>query len=250
MIVAGRVQINGKTVKELGVKVQEGIDQIAVDGKVIDSKEEKVYYLLNKPKGYVTTKKDPQGRPTVMNLLSEVKKRIFPVGRLDQDTTGLLLLTNDGDLAYRLTHPSFGVEKTYEVTLKGQVNAVTLSLLAKGVELEDGVTAPAKVRMIKKDKDSTTLELTIHEGRNRQVRRMGEAVGHKVISLQRLSFGPLKLQGLPEGSYRKLRPSQVAQLIKEVSSPATKKNNKGGKDHKKADSRKRTYSGLHRKRKG
>ncbi|WP_243138124.1 pseudouridine synthase [Heliorestis acidaminivorans] len=250
MIQAGRVQVNGKTVTELGFKVREKKDKIAVDGKVLSGQEDKVYYILNKPKGYVTTRKDPQGRPTVIDLFPDVKERIFPVGRLDQDTEGLLLLTNDGDLAFRLTHPRFGVEKTYHATLKGQIRGETMAQLARGVELEDGMTAPAKVRLVTKDKESTTLELKIHEGRNRQVRRMGEAVGHRVLALSRKAFGPLTLEDLAVGTFRKLSGPQLAQLRKAVAGPPKVKKNEGGEDHKKARPRKRFDSGIHRKRKG
>ncbi|MDD2420930.1 MAG: pseudouridine synthase [Heliobacteriaceae bacterium] len=215
MIRAGRVEVNGVVVRELGVRVVEGRDMVAVDGKDVAGREALVYYVLNKPSGVVTTCADPQGRRTVRELLPGVKERIFPVGRLDQDTAGLLVLTNDGELAYRLTHPRYGVQKVYHACLQGRVNNQGLQALAKGVLLTDGWTAPAKVRLLRREADSW-VELIIREGRNRQVRRMAIAVGHPVKSLIRVGFGPLTLQGLAPGKFRRLKPPELTALKRAV----------------------------------
>lgn len=211
MILDGRVRVNGQVVTELGRRVSPEVDLIEVDGRVLESREHFVYYVLHKPIGVVTTVRDPQGRPTVIELVP-VRERIYPVGRLDQDTTGVLLLTNDGDLAYRLTHPRYGVQKRYRALVRGVVSEGTLQDLARGVFLEDGVTAPAKVQRMRQEENRTELELTIHEGRNRQVRRMLGVVGHPVISLRRLAFGPIGLGSLLPGQYRALSTQEVKQL--------------------------------------
>lgn len=201
LILAGRVMVNGKIIRTLGVKV-EPADKIQVDGKTI-SKEPLAYLLLNKPPGYVTTAKDPQGRPTVLDLIIS-PFRLFPVGRLDYDTRGLLLLTNDGELANILTHPRHGVEKTYRAKVHGLPTTGELDKLKRGIRLSDGPTKPAKVRMVGRQKENAILELTIGEGRKRQVRRMCQAIGHGVIELTRISFGPLHLGSLPLGATREL----------------------------------------------
>jgi 23S rRNA pseudouridine2605 synthase len=181
---------------------------VIVDGQAVTLTRELLVYAVNKPAGVVSTARDPQGRPTVVSLVP-TSTRLYPVGRLDIDTTGLILLTNDGELAHRLTHPRFEVPKTYRARVaRGPIQARALKALRHGVELEDGVTAPAEVRQIAAD----TLELTIHEGRKRQVKRMCEAVGHPVKSLERVGFGPLELAGLPPGAHRLLSPNEVEAL--------------------------------------
>ena len=204
-----RVAVNGEIVTDPARDVGDG-DEVAVDGSVIRMQAERVVYAVNKPAGVVSTARDPQRRPTVVSLVPSTA-RLYPVGRLDIDTTGLILLTNDGDLAHRLTHPSFEVPRTYRaVVTRGPVSERSLRALRNGVELEDGRTAPARVRRLGRDRD--ILELTIHEGRNRQVKRMCEAVGHSVRSLQRVAFGPLTLGTLAPGAHRRLSGAEVATL--------------------------------------
>jgi pseudouridine synthase len=211
LILAGRVQVDGKIVKELGVRVSAN-SQIEVDGKGL-SDEPLTYLLLHKPPGYVTTVHDPQGRPTVLELVRS-PFRLYPVGRLDYDSEGLLLLTNDGELANMLTHPRFGIEKTYRATVQGIPSAASIERLARGVRLEDGLTQPADVRLVAERGEHAVLELTIHEGRKRQVRRMCQAVGHKVIKLVRIRFGPLVLGALPPGATRSLFSQEKKSLEK------------------------------------
>lgn len=209
IILQGRVRVNGETVRELGVKIS-STDLIEVDGEVI-SQEKKVYILVNKPLGYIATVDDPHGRKTVLDLIKGIEERIYPVGRLDFDTSGLLILTNDGDLTYKLTHPSQQVDKTYLVEVEGSPGK-ELKSLEKGVVLDDGLTAPARVKKIKKGKDSTFFQLSIHEGRNRQVRRMCEYIGYPVKSLERIKFAFLELKGLLRGEYRFLSMKEVEKL--------------------------------------
>jgi 23S rRNA pseudouridine2605 synthase len=213
LIVQGRVQVNGKVVRELGVKVNPEKDQILVDGRPI-RKEEHVYLLLYKPTGVITSVHDPQGRRVVTDLLKGVKQRVYPVGRLDYDTSGLLLLTNDGELANRLAHPSYEIDKVYRAWVKGVPAAEQVKRLAEGIMLEDGMTAPGRARLlaIAPARDKALLELTIHEGRNRQVRRMCEAIGHPVLSLERIRLGFLTLEGLEPGGYRPLTTAEVERL--------------------------------------
>jgi 23S rRNA pseudouridine2605 synthase len=208
IIRSGRVTVAGETVTDPARDV-DADSRVAVDGAPIGvAPQELVVYAVNKPRGVVSTASDPQGRPTVVALVKS-PHRLYPVGRLDADTTGLILLTNDGDLAYRLTHPSFEVDKTYRAVVRGApVREQALRTLRSGVELEDGMTAPARVSRVKSD----TLEITIHEGRKRQVKRMCEAVGHRVVELQRIRFGPLQLGELAVGAVRRLTPNEVSVL--------------------------------------
>jgi 23S rRNA pseudouridine2605 synthase len=204
----GRVTVGGRIVTDPARDVDDASD-VAVDGRVLGGAEGRVTYALNKPAGVVSTASDPQGRRTVVDLVSSGGRRLYPVGRLDVDATGLLIVTNDGDLANHLTHPRYEVPKTYRVTIAGGPMALRkLQALREGVRLEDGLTAPARVRRI----DDATIELTIHEGRNRQVKRMCEAVGHRVIRLARIRFGPLELGSLRPGQVRKLSEPEVAEL--------------------------------------
>ncbi|MGM0410660.1 MAG: pseudouridine synthase, partial [Bacillota bacterium] len=213
IIKEGRVKVNGKVVTEMGVKVNEKEDIIEVDGELI-SKEKRVYILLYKPEGYVTTVDDPRGRSTVLDLIDDVKERIYPVGRLDYDTSGLLLLTNDGELTYVLTHPSYEIEKTYEVIADGYISDKKIDKLEKGIRLDDGMTAPAKVELKERNKDHSKFNLIIHEGRNRQVRRMCNKISNPVIKLKRISFHNLDLSGLKKGDYRFLSKKELNKLKK------------------------------------
>jgi 23S rRNA pseudouridine2605 synthase len=206
LIAAGRVTVNGE-VATLGTRADPEVDAIEVDGARIGVREGLVHYLLNKPAGVVTTASDPQGRPTVVGLVP-AEPRVYPVGRLDADTEGLLVLTNDGELAHRLTHPSFGVDKEYLADVTGTPSRGALRRLREGVELEDGPTAPARVSLV----GDHTLRITIHEGRNRQVRRMCEAVGHPVRRLVRVRIGPLADRRLPPGESRPLTQAEVRAL--------------------------------------
>ncbi|HEY3544300.1 MAG TPA: pseudouridine synthase [Gaiellaceae bacterium] len=204
LIKAGRVTVNGQP-GQLNTFV-ESRDVVEVDGERVQ-KQELAYLLLHKPAGVVTTARDPQGRPTVVELVPR-EPRVVPVGRLDAETTGALLLTNDGELAHRLAHPRYGVEKTYVAEVEGEPSDAALRSLARGVELEDGVTSPARVRRLGRG----TLELTIHEGRNRQVRRMLDAVGHPVLRLHRSVYAGLSVDGLAAGSWRALSRGEVQRL--------------------------------------
>ncbi len=212
-IADGRVTINGR-VASLGDRADAERDRIEVEGRVLRLEQPKVYLLLNKPTGYVTTARDPQGRKVVNDLLRDVTVRVFPVGRLDLNTEGLLLLTNDGDLAARLTHPRHQVAKSYLVRVRGALSNEARRLLETGVNLEDGLTAPAKLSKVRTAGSHTWLELTIHEGRNRQVRRMCEAVGLSVSRLKRIGLAFLQIDGLPLGHYRHLTVSEVRRLKK------------------------------------
>jgi 23S rRNA pseudouridine2605 synthase len=205
---AGRVTVAGEVMLDPACDVDES-STVAVDGCLLAGAEETVVYVVNKPIGVVSTAKDTHGRPTVVELVAHETARLYPVGRLDADTTGLILLTNDGELAHRLTHPSFEVKKTYRASVRGgPVGEPALRRLREGVRLEDGVTAPAQVRQL----EAGVLELTIHEGRNRQVRRMCEAVGHRVVALERIAFGPLRLGRLPSGTHRRLKQAELQRL--------------------------------------
>jgi len=212
LILQGRVKVNGRTVKVLGTKIDPNKDKVHIDGKLLDNKEEHVYLLLNKPKGYISTVKDTRDRKTVMDLLPKHKGRLYPVGRLDSQTTGLLLFTNDGDVTYKLTHPKYEFSKTYRASVNGKITYEAVEQLEQGVKLEDGLTAPAKVNVLEIDSDRSLLEITIHEGKNRQVRRMFEAVGFPVHNLKRISFGFLNLKGLALGKYRMLTPQEIKHL--------------------------------------
>ncbi|MGF2616918.1 rRNA pseudouridine synthase [Rossellomorea vietnamensis] len=212
MILEGKVKVNGKTERELGTKVS-GSDKIEVNGVQIE-RENKVYYLLYKPRGVISAVTDDKDRKVVTDFFPHIQERIYPVGRLDYDTSGLILLTNDGEFANLLTHPSYNIDKTYVARLKGIPPKFKLKELEKGITLEDGKTAPAKVKIlsIEKKQDKAIVEITIHEGRNRQVKRMFEAIGHQVQKLKRERFAFLDLHGLNAGDSRELTPHEVKQL--------------------------------------
>jgi len=205
LIKAGRVRVNDAP-GELNTYVHTG-DRVEVDGKQVEAQSLK-YVLLHKPAGTVTTARDPQGRPTVVELVEEIPERVVPVGRLDADTTGALLLTNDGPLAHRLAHPRYGVEKVYEVDVEGEPDDAALQHLAEGVDLDDGRTAPAKVRRL----GTAKLELTLHEGRNHQVKRMCETVGYPVVRLHRSRYAGLTVEGLEPGAWRELDQAEAKEL--------------------------------------
>lgn len=213
LILAGRVTVNGEIVRELGAKADPAADEILVDGRPL-RKESKFVILFNKPKGVISSVSDPQGRKVVTDYLRDVKQRVYPVGRLDYDTEGLLLLTNDGELTQLLTHPRHQVPKTYHVTVKGVVHGDDLDKLREGILLEDGMTEPAEVEYVDVDLDNrrSVVSITITEGRNRQVRRMFEALHLPVERLRRVQLGPLTLAGVPRGKYRILHPQEVEQL--------------------------------------
>ncbi len=215
LILAGRVAVNGVVVTELGSKADPHKDQITLDGHPIKPAEKQYYVLLHKPAGYVTSLKDPQGRQLVTELVKEIGERLFPVGRLDYNSEGLLLLTNDGEWANRLMHPRHQVDKEYHVRVRGKVDPQQIKRLAAGVELEDGPTSGASVRLLKSDQQNDWLSITIREGRNRQVRRMCAAVGLSVVRLRRIRYGNLTLGGLKPGEYRLL----TAQEAKELDAP-------------------------------
>ncbi|MCQ2363119.1 MAG: rRNA pseudouridine synthase [Acidaminococcaceae bacterium] len=215
IILAGRVKVNSKVVNELGVKADPSRDKIIVDGKPLMAKT-KSYYMFYKPRGVVTTMKDPEGRKCISDFVKGLGERVYPVGRLDYNTEGLLLLTNDGELAQKLTHPSYEIRKTYRVKVLGIVPFAKLDKLRMGVELEDGLTAPATVDLIGYDRERgmTEFNITIHEGRNRQVRRMCDVIGFPVRDLQRTKMGPLALRGLGRGKIRELDDDEVQLLMK------------------------------------
>lgn len=215
LILAGKVTVNNQVVQELGTKVDPLKDKIEVEGTPISS-EAKQTYVFHKPKGVITSVTDPQGRPVVVDYFNHIDARLFPVGRLDFDTSGLLLLTNDGELAYRLTHPSFHFPKGYTAVVKGIPTPDKIDRLARGIQLEDGWTAPAEAELKQRDvkRNQATIELTIHEGRNRQVRRMCSAIDHPVLKLHRHRYGFLTLEGIMEGKYRKLSQEEITQLFR------------------------------------
>jgi pseudouridine synthase len=216
LILQGRVSVNGKVVRELGTKAVLGEDDIRVDGKTIQPVTERVVVALYKPKGCVTTLRDPQGRRTVADVAGAVPARVYPVGRLDYDVEGLLLLTNDGELAHRLQHPRYKVAKTYEVKVRGHPDEHALGQLQRGVDIEDGVTAPAEVKVVEEGRAATWLILTLREGRYHQVKRMCTAVGHPVLKLRRTMVGPIELGNLRPGEKRSLASREIRNLRKAV----------------------------------
>ena len=215
LVLQGRVQVNGVTVTELGTKINPEKDKIKFDGKDIKQSPKLVYILLNKPIGYVTTADDQFGRDTVLDLV-KVKERIVPVGRLDIYTSGALILTNDGNFVYQVTHPKHEIEKTYTVTIKGIVQNSEVEQLRNGIKIDDYITKPARVKILKTDteKGISRLEITIHEGKNRQVRKMCEAVGRKVLALHRSKIGGIGVKDIELGKWRYLTANEVQQILK------------------------------------
>lgn len=213
LILQGMVQVNGKVVTELGTKVDPAKDHVKVDGKRIQVESHKIYLLLNKPKGYITSVKDPEGRPTVMDLIADVKERVYPVGRLDYETEGLLLFTNDGELARGLMHPSTEVEKTYWAKVKGHLAEEEMKKVERGgISLPEGKTAPCKIRFLRQTAEKDWVEIILHEGKKRQVRMMMEKIGHPVAKLKRVGYAFLKIGSMPLGAYRYLSPVEVGKL--------------------------------------
>lgn len=213
MIAAGRITVNGRIITSMGEKISPDSDTVLCDGQPVHVHEELVYVLLNKPKGYVTTLSDPQGRPVVTSLVRDIPQRLFPVGRLDLDTEGALLLTNDGSLAQKIQHPSHETNKTYEALLQGHPGQTKLKLLEKGIILEEKKTAPATIKVLKHLQRQTLVEITIHEGRKRQVKKMFEFIGNPVISLKRVAYGRLYLGKLPSGKYKMLNPKDLKKIF-------------------------------------
>ena len=214
LILAGRVTVNDEVMTELSYKVDEENDIVKVDDKLIKEENKLVYILLNKPEGYITTVKDQFDRPSVLDLVSDIKERVYPIGRLDYETSGLLLLTNDGDLTYKLTHPKHEVDKTYVARVKVKLTKEEIERFKTGLKIEDYTTAPAKLKVIKYDeqRDSSLLEIKIHEGKNRQVRKMCKAINHPVLRLRRSAMGKIKIGDCEIGKYRYLTEDEIKYL--------------------------------------
>jgi pseudouridine synthase len=212
LITQGRVSVNDRLVEELGRKIDEAKDRVVVDGKKVQARRTFVYYMLNKPAGYLVTLSDPFQRPTIRKLIPELEKGVFPVGRLDQDSQGLLLLTNDGELAFRLTHPRYEVKKKYLVRVAGEVTSSEISKLEKGILVEGRKTAPAKIEAQEQNPDKSVFLVEVHEGRKREVRKMFEVVGRRVVGLKRVAFAGLRLDPLPSGKWRLLKQAEVRHL--------------------------------------
>lgn len=214
LITSGKISVNGKVITELGTKINPSTDKILYNGKEVKEESKHVYILLNKPIGYVTTSKDQFGRDSVMDLV-KVKERIVPVGRLDMYTSGALILTNDGDFVYQVTHPKHEIEKTYTVTMKGIVTKEEVEKLRNGIKIDDYITKEAKAKILKTDeeKNQSRLEITIHEGKNRQVRKMCEAIGHKVLALHRSKIAGIGVKDLSLGKWRYLNKEEVNKII-------------------------------------
>lgn len=211
IIAEGRVMVNGETVTEMGFKVDPEVDVIEVDGELI-SKEKRIYLLLNKPEGYITTVSDPEDRATVMDLIPDLEQRLYPAGRLDYDSSGLLIMTNDGELTYKLTHPKKEVDKKYFVRAEGEIKAEDFNKFEEGMVIDGEKTSPAVIENISYQAEITEFEITIHEGRNRQIRRMCRIAGYSVLKLKRTAFSFLTLEGLDEGEYRFLSEEETAKL--------------------------------------
>jgi len=217
LMLAGEVEVDGETVTRLGTKVDPRTAVIRVSGKRLPQVSDHVYLVLNKPRGVVSTMSDPEGRRTIADLVADRPERLFHVGRLDTDTSGLLLLTNDGDFAHRMAHPSYEVDKTYVAEVEGEVYQRTLKQLLAGVELDDGPVTVSRVKLVASAKDKSIVELVIHEGRNRIVRRLLDHVGHPVRRLTRTQFGPVRLDRLPAGETRELTLDELGELLEAAS---------------------------------
>lgn len=215
IIKQGRVSINGAIITEMGTTVSSS-DIIAVDGKVIGSSEEKIYIMLNKPVGCVSSVKDQFGRPTVLDLVKDLNYRLYPVGRLDYDTSGLILLTNDGSFTYQLTHPKHEIDKVYEALIYGIPTVEEIRSFENGLQIDGYVTSPARLLIKEKIGDNALVHITIHEGKNRQVRKMCEAIGHKVLTLKRISIGPVALGDLDEGKWRNLSEHELNSIFNSI----------------------------------
>lgn len=216
LILSGRVRVNDRVLLKPGAIVEWGKDRIFLDDREIPAPKSRLYLMLNKPFGTISALHDPQGRPIVTDLLKDVEDRVYPVGRLDFDTLGLLLLTNDGEWAHRMMHPSYKVARTYKVAISGEIQASTLERLRSGFDLEDGFSGPTRVTLLRKTPDRSILRITIHMGRSRIVRRMMAEVGHEVVQLIRIGFGPIALGGLKVGAYRHLTEAELEDSCKAV----------------------------------
>ncbi len=212
LIKQGRVLVNNEVRTDMGININPDRDKVYVDNKLISVEKNLVYIILNKPEGYITTLSDEFNRPTVIDLVCDITERIYPVGRLDYDTSGLILLTNDGELTYKLTHPKHEFIKTYIANIEGIPNEKTIHKLETGIQIEEYITAPAKFKIIKLEKPNCYIEVKIHEGKNRQIRKMLDAVGHPVKSLKRVAMGSIKLDTLPLGKWRALTKSEISYL--------------------------------------
>jgi 23S rRNA pseudouridine2605 synthase len=228
LILRGRVTVGGQVVRELGTKVEPGGQPVCVDGQPLRG-ERPAYWLVHKPRGYLCTNHDPAGRPRAIDLVPHVPQRVYTVGRLDEDSEGLLLLTNDGDLAFRLTHPRFGVQKTYAVQVAGRPTREELQQLLKGVWLSDGHVRARRVKRLKNQGESTWLEVVLSEGKNREIRRMLARLGHKVMRLKRTALGPVRLDRLPAGKARPLHHDELARLRRASERPARKETAPGAR---------------------
>ncbi len=215
LILEGRVTVNGRAAV-IGMKADPLRDHIKVNGKLLTQPEKKVYYIFNKPRGVVTSMSDPQGRPTVNDFLGGIKQRVYPVGRLDYDSEGMLILTNDGELAYAILHPSKKIPKTYLVKVKGVLEDADIEKLSRGIKLDGVMTAPAKVKRLRKTENNSWLEMTIYEGRKRQIRRMLERVGHPVIRLLRVRINGLEMGELGPGAFRRLTQEEIKKIGREL----------------------------------
>lgn len=213
IIKEGRVRVNNQIVQALGTKVDITTDRVTIDGKIIKLNTNKIYIKLNKPNEYITTVKDQFNRPSVIDLI-DIKKRIYPIGRLDYNTNGLLLLTNDGDIAFKLTHPKYNVYKTYLAKINGEINQKDIKKLESGVDIGDYITSNAKAKIIKINNKKSTVEISIHEGKNRQVRRMFESISYEVIKLKRISFGEINLGNLAIGKWSYLSQNEIDYIKK------------------------------------
>ncbi len=216
IIQEGRIAVNGEIVQKLGTVVDENLDKVTLDGKPLELSTAFIYLMLNKPTGYIVTSKDERNRPIILDLMGKYKSLVKPVGRLDLDSSGLLILTNDGEFAFRLSHPRYEIEKTYLVKCEGLLTDGNKMTLEAGIELDDGPTAPAKIKLISRNDNYSRFEITIHEGRKRQVRRMCKEVDNDVLTLRRVSIGPLKLGDLEQGTFRRLKDDELTALKKAV----------------------------------
>ncbi len=222
LISDGRITVNDKIITEMGFKVRDYKDIILIDGKPLPEKPAYIYILIHKPVGYICAAKDEKGKPSILRLVPEIKERIYPLGRLDYDSSGLLILTNDGALTQTLLHPKFKVDKTYVAEIRGPISPGDIDKLKQGVELEDGITAPARISLKRRGKTSSQIEITIHEGKKRQIRRMCKAIGHPIIRLHRNRFGSLNLGKLKAGQWRELTAKEINNLKKEANTDGSK----------------------------
>ncbi|WP_459482159.1 pseudouridine synthase [Clostridium saccharoperbutylacetonicum] len=211
LILAGKVKVNGILVSEVGIKIDPAKDLVEYEGKVISKEENKVYIMLNKPEGYISSVKDEKGRPTILDIV-KVKERIYPIGRLDYDSSGLLLLTNDGEIYNKIIHPRVELKKKYIAVVQGEINEKDIKKFEIGIDIGGYITAPAELKVISYEKDVSTVEISIHEGKNRQIRKMCAALNHEVLSLKRIAIGDIKLGYLKRGEFRILNENEVEYL--------------------------------------